>query len=94
MSHPKSRQIARELPDRHTRIQRTVGILENHLEAFAARAKLTGGKMRDVCAFKADRPGRGLEQADDRAAERSFSTAAFANEAECFVGREIRNSRR
>ena len=48
-------RLADDLADRHTRIQRTVRILENHLETFAARTQFSGAQVRDVVAFEANR---------------------------------------
>ena len=48
-----------------------------------------GCEVSDVVAFEMDDASGGFEEADDSAAEGTFSAAAFADEAEGFVGGEI-----
>ncbi len=47
----------------HARIERGVGILEDHLQALAPRAHCRGAERQQVDILEVDRAGRRLDQA-------------------------------
>jgi hypothetical protein len=61
-------------------IERTVGILKDHLEPLARSAELRAGKLREIASFKTDAPGRGRFQADNGAPESALAASAFADQ--------------
>ncbi len=71
--------------DRHSRVERAVGVLEDDLHVAADGPQLRGPQVGDVVAVEHDAAGRRLEQPQDRAAGRGLAAAAFADEAERFA---------
>jgi hypothetical protein len=69
---------------RHARIERGVRILENHLEIRAGAAEFPALEPIQIPAFQDDTAGSRGNQLEDGAAERGFSAARFADEAEHF----------
>src|ERR1051325_2879033 len=56
-------RLADDLPDRHTRVQRGVRVLKDHLQVTPLLAHLTLGEMRQVVPAKEHLPARRLRQA-------------------------------
>lgn len=72
----------------HARVERTVRVLENHLEFFPFWPEFGGAEMGNIFAFKSNGASGGFEQSQNGAAEGAFAAAAFADEAEGFAGFE------
>ena len=69
-----------DLADGHARRQRAVGVLKDDLELAAQRLQLAPGEAGDVLPEEAYAPA-GRQQAEQRAPERRFAGAEFADDA-------------
>ncbi len=78
----QAHRVANDLTDPAPRVERGVGVLEDHLHLAAKGAHLPGGQPGDLPALEPDRPRRRLQQAHDRPAERRLATSGLADEAE------------
>ena len=74
--------LAQHLAHGHAGVERGVGILEDHLDVFAAVAQLMLGKLGEVNARKDDLAARGVVQVDDRAGKRGLAATRLAHQAE------------
>src|SRR5262245_3408683 len=81
-------RLLNNLSHGHARIQRTVGILKNHLKTLTARTQFLRSQVRDVFLFKLHLPCRRLEQTHDRPSEGALTAAAFANQPQCLARRQ------
>jgi len=81
-------RFADDLLNGHARVERAVGVLENHLELAPPRAQGRATHFQNVLAVERDFPRRRFDEPDDGAAERRLAAAAFADEAERFAGRD------
>jgi hypothetical protein len=81
--------LADDLAHGHVRVQRRVRILKDDLHAAAERAELLLGHLRDFPAVEEDAPRGGLDEAEDRAAERALSAARLAHEAERLAAADV-----
>jgi len=78
--HPH--RLGDDVADFHARIERAVGVLEDHLDAPAQRAQFLGPQAREVVAVVDDFAGsRPLEQ-QDAAAGGGLAAAALADKSE------------
>ena len=75
-------RLRHDRADRHPRVERAEGVLEDDLHLPARRPQLGGGEAHDVAIAEADRAARRLVQAEDRPPERALPAAALADEAE------------
>src|SRR5438105_5141412 len=75
-------RFAYDLLDGHARIERAVGVLEDHLEFSAAATKFPSGQAGDRFTVKIDLPGGGFNEANDGPTESGFATAALADESD------------
>ena len=82
-------RLAQHGAHRHARIERGVGVLEDHLHALAARAHLVVGERQQVLALEAHLAGRGLDQAQHQAADRRLAAARFAHDGQRLAGLEL-----
>jgi hypothetical protein len=74
--------------DAHARVERRVGVLEDHLHPLAQRPHRRVGQARDVLAVEADRAAGRLQQPQHGAAERRLAAARLADQAERLAGRD------
>ena len=77
-------RLADDLLDRHARIERAVGVLENHLELAPPRAQHRAAHPRDVLAVEQNAARRRLDQPHDGAAQRRLAATAFADQPQRF----------
>ena len=71
-----------DLTNRHTRIQRSIGILENELHLAAHVLDLMLAHLRNVFALEEHLAGRRLGEAHDGAARRGLTATGLANQTE------------
>ena len=69
----------------HARVQRRIGILEDHLHAAAIGGQRLFAEVGDILPVEENLAVRRLIQADEAAADRRFAAAALADEAEGFA---------
>ena len=67
--------------DRHARVERRVRVLENHLEIRARAAQFVALEVGEVASREHDASGGGRDELEDRAPERGFAAAGFADQA-------------
>jgi hypothetical protein len=79
-------RCADDRPDRVPRVQRRVGVLEDHLDVGAQRAHARARELGDVLALEHDRAGRGLKQLRQDAARRRLAAPRFADQAKRLTG--------
>src|SRR5205085_4020379 len=78
-------RLADNLAGGHPRIQRTVGILKNHLEFPAPSAQRGAVQGGEVLALE-ENPARGrCDQTNDRASQRGLAATTFADQADSFA---------
>ncbi len=80
-------RLADDVEERHARIERAVGVLEDHLHLGAQRPQLVPGEPRQVdhaAPFRAEQhlAGRRRHRAQDAARRRGLAAAALAHEPE------------
>ena len=81
---------ARPAPPRpRPRVERAVGVLEDHLEAAAAPPQLPGAEGEEVLAVEADAPGGRLDQPDEAAAERGLAAARLPHQRQALAARDL-----
>ena len=68
--------------DRHARVEAGVRVLEDHLEALPEPAERLAAERRDLLAVEPDRPGRRVEQPNDRPSGRRLARPGFADQSE------------
>jgi len=69
----------------HPRIQRTVRVLENHLELTTSTPQFRAFQVGDIFAIEENFSGGRLDQPDDRATQRCFSATALADQTDGFT---------
>src|SRR5882724_2055189 len=75
-------RVADDLPDTLARVERCVGVLEDHLDLAPDRFHLLAREADQLLAPVLDRARRRLEQLDDRAAEGGLATSRLADQPE------------
>src|SRR5262249_56138797 len=75
-------RLCDDLPHRHARVQRAVGILEYDLHLPPHRAQLGGRSGREILALEEDGPARGLLELEDTTPGGRLAAARFADETE------------
>ena len=75
-------RLADDLADPLARVERGVGVLEDHLHLAPQRPHLAPREPGDLTALEADRARARLEQLQDRAARRRLAAARLADQAE------------
>ena len=75
-------RVADDLADALARVQRRVGVLEDHLHLAAQRLQLAALQADDLLAVEAHRARRRLEQLQDRAAQGGLAAARLADQAQ------------
>jgi hypothetical protein len=85
------RRLADDVDHAHPRIERRIGILEDHLHLELLRARRLGGEADERSPAPVARAGRRSEQADRDAPERRLAATGFADQPHDFAGcnREI-----
>ena len=78
-------RLADDLPDGHARIERTDGVLENHLGAEFHLPRLSPRQRLDVAPIAQNRAFGGWQNARHHAPKRGFATAGFTNQADHFT---------
>ena len=73
-------------PDRVPRVQRGVGVLEDHLDVTAQRPHLPGPQVRDVVAVEHDAARGRLEQPGEQPPGRGLAAAGLADHAQRLAG--------
>jgi hypothetical protein len=68
-------RLCDDLPDRHARVERRIGVLEDHLHVAAHASKLGAREPRDIDAAEDHLPARRLDEPQRCAAERRLSAA-------------------
>ncbi len=86
--HPQ--RLADELADPLARVQRRVGVLEDHLHLPPQRPHLAPGEAGDLLAVEADRAGGRLDQLQDGPAERRLAAARLPDQAERFAAATLK----
>ena len=79
-------RLGDDLLDRHARIERAEGVLEDRLGAAAKAAQRRVGRARDVLAVEEDAAGGGLVQPQHEIADRALARAGLADEAQHLAG--------
>ncbi len=74
--------LGQRVVHRHARVERRVRVLENHLEIPARVAQGGAFQSGEVAPAEHDLPGGRRDQLEDRAPERGFAAAGFADQAE------------
>src|SRR5512138_1012313 len=72
------------LADRHTGIERGIGVLEDNLHIAAHGLQLVPLELEDILTIEIDRSGSWLDQAQYCTPYRRFSAAGLAYQAESF----------
>ena len=80
--------FADDLGDGHARVERAVGILEDHLEAAPAAAQRRGLEASEILPFEPDLAGGRFDEPDGGASEGGLAATAFADEADRFARRD------
>jgi hypothetical protein len=75
--------------DGHARVERRVGVLEDHLHATAQLAQLPATCCQNVGAVELDCTGIGLDQPDDAARKRRLATPGLAREPEDLAAAQL-----
>ena len=75
--------------DRHRRVERCMGVLEDDLESLAELAEALLLEAGDLLAVEDDRAALGLDQAQKRAAERRLAGAGLADHAEDLAAADV-----
>ena len=81
-------RLADDVLHRHARIQRAVGVLENHLQLAPPRAQRRPAHPRKVFALEQNAPRRRLDQPHDGAAQRRLAATALAHQPQRFARRD------
>jgi hypothetical protein len=76
------KRLADDVPDGETRIERGVGVLEDHLDLAAQSEELGLAAAHEVLAPVQDAPRRRLLEPDDRPAEGRLAAAALPDQTE------------
>ena len=71
------------------RVERAVGVLEDHLEAAAAGAQGRGGQGEQILAVENDPAGRGLDQPQGTAAERRLAAPRLPHQGQAFAAGQV-----
>src|SRR5581483_7976755 len=66
----------------HARVERADGVLEDDLHVAARRLEVAARERGQVAALEGDRPGRRLDETQQRASERRLAAAGLADEAD------------
>ena len=73
-------RLADDLADRHARVERSVGVLEDDLHVPSQGSQRAAGHRGDVLALEQDLAGRRFDQLHDESAGRGLAAAGFAHE--------------
>jgi hypothetical protein len=74
--------LRHDLLDAHARVQRGIGVLEDHLHAAAELAQRLALQRGQLGAVEADGTGGGLVELEDGAAGRGLATAGLTHQAQ------------
>ena len=75
-------RLANDLADRHARVQASVGVLENNLDAPADARRILLQRLADILAVKEHGSSGRRQKVHERATERRFSAAGLADKPE------------
>ena len=78
-----------DVADLHPLIERSEGVLEDHLEVLAERAQPLARRGEDVFSREEDLAGLRPLQPHDGAAERGLAATGFADEPECLAAADL-----
>ena len=78
----KEQRLDQDAPDRMARVERGHRVLEDHLHAPPAAAAFPTRQLRDVLPVEDDLARVDVDEAQQRAAERCFARARFADDAD------------
>src|SRR4051794_32727373 len=81
--------LGNDVLDFHARVKRSVRILKNDLHFAAQLAQFAFAYRRQIAAIEFDFAARGLDQSQDAAARRGFSTAGFTDQPEGFAAENV-----
>ena len=76
------KRLADDLRDGLPRIERRIGVLEDHLHLASQRTEPTVGQVRDVLALEPDRSGCRIEETQHQAGCRRLAAAGLADDPE------------
>ena len=76
------KSFADDLADGVTRVERTEGILKNHLHPLAERAEAALGQVGDVGSVEVDASRRGRHEAEQGFSDGGFTAPALSDEAD------------
>jgi len=79
-----------DAPNGHSRIQRRVWVLEDHLQLAMDVAKAIAANSRDILALENDLTVGWLDQAHDGLGERALAAAAFAHQAKRLAAMNVK----
>src|SRR5207247_642698 len=82
--------LANTVLDGHARVERTVRVLENHLELAAQRPQFGTVQPSDVFAFEEELASGRLDEPDDGAAQGGLAAAALPHQAHRFTRRNLK----
>jgi hypothetical protein len=80
-------RAAHDLAYALARVERGVGVLEDHLHLATQRAEIAAAHARDLAAVEPDRAGGRLQELEDRARQGGLSAAGLSDQAQRFAGR-------
>ena len=78
--------LAQHGAHRHARIERGIGVLEDHLHALAACAHLAVGERQQVLALETHLAGRRFDQAQHQPADRRLAATRRAHDGQGLTG--------
>ena len=81
-------RLGQHLADRHARVERAVGVLEDDLHLAAQAPHALARECQDIAPLEPDRPAVGIDEAQHQPAGRGFPAPALAHERERLAGRE------
>jgi hypothetical protein len=83
------KRFGNDFADAHARVQRGVGILEDHLRLPARGAQFRSAEREQVAPFELDFATVRLGEPEEHARESSLAAAAFADDSEGLAARDI-----
>ena len=82
-------RLGQDLADRHARIERGIGVLEDDLGVAAERAQPVGVEREQVAALEADTAGIRLDQPQHQPADGGFAATGLADQRQRLAGLDL-----